>query len=296
MFKFITLVGLAIIASTAAKVIDFTTNEISTGDQSFDDAYKHLLGHIDKLLEIPGEVSPLFGTILPLVIRSVDTKCMHDNLKLHKFDAKFVDLANRFETLTKAGERELFYIHVVTSFRCTKKLRPINEFLFDFFLSFGHIVRAFKDEPELAEYQGYLRCANNYVVTHKLWDVVKYPIDYELKTEEAEMCSSVKTMIGDFIKTMDQIAPEAQDLITECLKTTTQDMIDFFVKYFLLLQVELTPEQRDQEFETYYKDYLKLYDEQVTCAYDFVTKIDDEKVNKIQAEIESKKSQLNLPF
>lgn len=146
-FKFIALVGFAIIASTVANFVDITTNEIIAGDQTFDDAFKKINNLFDKFLEM-AEIPPLVRAFTPLFIRSINTTCMHDNLKNHKFDAKFEDLANRFKSLTNSEKRELAYIHLVTSIRCTKKICAINEFLFDFFLSFDHIVRAFKVETE----------------------------------------------------------------------------------------------------------------------------------------------------
>lgn len=303
MFSFKALVFVAIIAVTAGKVVDIHTNEIDgSGDVGFDNAYKKIMELADTIVDEikkdpKAQQANIVFSIYPLIKRSFDPKCMSDNQKLHHFDAKYIELANKLDHLTDSEKIEIAFIHLSTAVRCAKKIKPINEFLFDFVMSFGHLVRAFKDEPELADIKKYLRCANNYVVTKKFWDNVKYPIDYEfINDEEKTECEALKTMLHDAINDTGDLPEEIGHFVSDCLKKSTQDSIDYAVKFLLLLQVDLTPEQRDHEFDSFFNGNIKMFDDQVSCAYELIKKIDETKVAMFKDVVQDKVSSLNLPF
>lgn len=260
------LIFVAIIASFTVISVDTS----SSGDQKFDGAFNKVMEDLQKKIA-SGELRPPQSHLLTICMRSIDTKCMRETQELHKFKDIYIELANKisdWKSLTEIQKNEFISIQVLTSFRCSNKLKPISRFIFDFVQSFGPIVRAFVNETELVEYKNELKCANNYAVKKKLWDIVKYPVEYELNVNELAKCDAE---ITQFKAEIQRITFNHLNTNKECMKQAVEDTIDSLLKVVLLMQVEMTSEQRNQEVERFHGGIIELYDRRVTCAHNFIT-------------------------
>lgn len=281
MLKFTALFFLAVI-TLAASHVSYNIDKIkSSGDPNFDRTYKKFIRSLEEFhnyySKSKGETS-----VFSIFIRSVDMQCMKDNNKLHNFQKYYKKHSDRISELGKGSSDEkdqLFILHFVRSFRCTKKLRQISDLVFKSFALLSDAAQIIKDEPELAMVRGYLRCANNYAVTNNMWDIKKYPVDYEMEDFEAAQCESMKEMVEEVFDVDEEgsgVGEDLRSLDTECSRKMIKEIVDFIFKSVLFLQVQMTHEQSEREIKTFYDGLVKFYDENFVCLYDIITSFGDE--------------------
>lgn len=288
MFKFKILVLFTVITAIACNVIDISANEVEhAADRDLENAYKNSTDFLIKV--IPNDLAqehPIVMNIIKMFERSIDLKCKTKTLKTYKFDEKYVDYMKRLDQTTPASEiRELAFMDIITSYKCSNKLRLTDNFVFDLMMSFGHLYRAFKDEPELSLFVKFaVKCANNYVVNQKLWDLEKYPIDYELDELDSVECQGTKTFVEQLMgnDVEDENFTELKDLLSaDCWKESRQYSFDLVLRTILLVQINLTAEQRQHESDKFFKLNMDKFDEQAICMHDILKKIDDDKLKSI---------------
>lgn len=288
MFNLKFFIFLAVIALGKTASVNISTS----GDQAFDDAFKKMYDDFQNDV-LKGEITPPASSLLKIYIQSIDAKCMKKTQELFNFTARFIELANRIdekEEFTVAEKRDLTTIQVLTSFKCSDKLRPITETVFDLVQSFGHILRAFKDEPELAEYQKYLRYANNYAVTRNMWDVKKYPVEYELTADETEQWKNIEDQVAGVSNLiMFDEKFESLDFAMKCLRKFLPNLIDPTLRLVLSMQVKMTTEQKREQFNRFFSDTSNFYDQTIACTFKYNTEDQLERLRKIMESIEQKK-------
>lgn len=279
MFKFTVLFILAFITLAISKVSYDIDKIKSSGDLNFDRSYKKFIRSLEEFHDYHS-VSREVTSIFSIFIRSVDMQCMKESEKLHNFQKYYKKHSDRISEMNKwssaAEKDELFILHFVRSFRCTKKLRQISDLVFKSFALLSDAAQIIKDEPELAMIRGYLRCANNYAVTNNMWDIVKYPVDYEMEDFEAAQCESMTEMIEEVFNVDEEgsgVGEDLRSLNTECSRKMIKETVEFIFKSVLFVQIHMTQEQSEREIDHFYNSLVKFYDENFVCLYDTLTSL-----------------------
>lgn len=230
------------------------------------------------------------GSFLAILTRSVDMNCAVEQLRKPK---EIKDTLNEILNVegrnrTSKEETSLVYILLKISIPCSNKSRPVSDFVFDALMSLGHLVRAFKDEPEIQKYtKTPLKCLNAYAVKNKLINAAEYPIDYKLnsETDETETCTELFAFAIGLLN-------EFMDDEPECMKVFIRKRVDNWLRAILLLQVKLTPEQRKIESDRWFNDEMELIKNEGTCALQSLamesSSESDEEENEIFRAIKSK--------
>lgn len=229
------------------------------------------------------------GSFLAIFTRSVDMNCAVEQLgKPQEIKDTLNEILNiEGRKRTTKEETSLVYILLKISIPCSNKSRPVSDFIFDALMSLGHLVRAFKDEPEIKKYtKTPLKCLNAYAVKNKLINTAEYPIDYKLNNEsdEAETCAELEAYAIGLLN-------EFMDGEPECMKVFIRKRVDNLLRTILLLQVELTPEQRKTESDRWFNDEMELIKNEGTCSLESLameSSESDEDENEILRAIMSK--------
>jgi hypothetical protein len=206
-------------------------------------------------------------TLSDILLNSIDEKCAEEKLQNLDWTETFNNLTSRIDNLNEKEQIGLHLMYAGIGSICTSKNRPILEFFFDAIMSFGHLVRAFMNEPELSEYFFYLRCANNYAINENIWDNKKYPINFKLQDEELVECSLLKTIVDSHIEEMKDLSSEEEG-DEECLEKSLRGTLAFALRTLLLTQVDLTSEDKQIEKEIFIKENNRLNEESMICMYE----------------------------
>lgn len=201
---------------------------------------------------------PAMAMNLNIFERSIDMECAVDEIKQKGFTQKLADLTNKNVRLNKHEELQLAIIMVKSGMKCSTKTRPLTAFMFDAVMSFGHIVRAFKDEPELTEQNFMMRCANDYAVKKNLINQ-EYNFDRQMKnTNEEQKCNDFETKTVQMMMMYLPAEPK-------CIRQQAEKNFEMALRTVLLTQVELTTEQRKIEMNRFHDSMMIVLDDDATC-------------------------------
>lgn len=200
-------------------------------------------------------ILPRANIFYDIIERSIDYDCAAEHLEKYKLDEKLADIIDNQANYTMNRMKEVFYVFSKPLTMCSSKARPIADTIFDLIMSLGYIVRDFKDEPELAEYTIFLKCANNYAFEKSLINASVYSYMYT----EVSSCEELKKRVIDEIK-----IASGED---SCLEETTYDSFDYLLRTILLTQFQLTPEQHQNESDRFFNGLKKIVNKSGLCGY-----------------------------
>lgn len=204
------------------------------------------------------------------------------------FTEKFADFSIRYEELNALEEITFPLMYVSVGSLCSNKVRAVEEFVFDFIMSFGHLVRAFMNEPLLQKEFFFLRCANKYAVEKKIWDISKYPINMKLSEEEMDKCESTTAATVAFLK---EAKLDSEEDMDECEQKIAERLAPLVLKLALLTQVELSAEAKEVEKQNFITEENEVSEEAISCVFKLIKTVsledlkslsDSEYVNAIE--------------
>lgn len=252
---------LTIIAFVSANVIE---NSIDSNSELIAIKTNYIQGFQKVRKYLNENVHPKAGYYYGIIERSIDIDCVAEKVKKYRLADNLAMLINDEHNDTKKMKNKLGFFYGKPLSVCSNKSHSISNTLFDLIMSFGHIVRAFKDEPELKEFTNYLSCANNYAVEKKLIHISMYTFDYEnIDEADKDACHSIK------IQLFEQMKSQFKDN-ADCWEDKVEKLvIKFFLRTLLLLQIKMTPEQNQIELDRFYDDANEMSDEAAICANEF---------------------------
>jgi hypothetical protein len=221
-------------------------------------------------------------SVFAIFERSICKSCVEKKLVKFELLERFNNFTDRMEELDDLEEVQFPLIFAGAGLLCSSKVRPIQEFVFDAIMAVGHIVRALKDEPELHEYFFFLRCANNYVIRKHYWENSEYAINSELDEDEKFQCKMFTDEIEKTIKeTIEDSGEDKSD--EECSTNIIEKTIPFVMRTILLAQVNLTPEQLENERQNFFKKEKELNEHTAKCFFHEIFEIDIETYNALKS-------------
>lgn len=284
---FFAIVGF-VASKSAVEISEISDNELK--DSGFEEKLETSSKIIKELLEKSdsSKVENIGKIVYAIFKRSINVKCFEQKLEKLEWTTKFSELVGRSEGLNDVEKAEVVMMYAGVGVLCSNKLRPIEEFIFDALMAVGHLVRAFKDEPELEKYFFYLRCANKVAIDKKYWDFADYQLNTQLSGLETGICEDFTNMLEEAIqeKIKEGIkSPDGEDEIklSECRQNTIKDSLPFLIKYLLLTQVELTPEAQEAEKENFIATHSKLSEQSLKCVMDDIMTVDVNKFTSLSS-------------
>lgn len=249
MISFKCLIVFAVIAFAASELVE-------------DDSWYHTKMNFKRGIVLMKSVAKSrVGTHINLDMfeRSMDMECVVDEIREKGFEQKLADLTQQNVVLSEHEELQLALIMVKSGMPCSSKARPITSFMFDFVMSFGHIVRTFKDEPEYAEQNFMLRCANDFAIKRELIDQQEYDLDRQMwnPTEQQKCADFEITALLNLINNFPAVGT--------CMGKQIKKHSDAIMRTLLLTQVELTAEQKSRELNLFHESMMEILDDDATC-------------------------------
>lgn len=224
---------------------------------------KEIVSNFLAAFEAPSKDYKIRSTAFAsMFLRSVDKDCIVKEVEKNDL----VEAINLLGT-KKGGEKSLLETVMVLGFiahTCSSKSDVHLSYAFDILMSHHGLLKAYIDEPELKEYADMLACANNYAVKHDILDPKVYTFNYELNDEQEESCM-------EWTEQASMIISEAKLATREkfsraCAIKVVDKINNFVLKYVLLIQVDMTVEQKQQERINFIEDHRRITDDVLQCA------------------------------
>lgn len=250
--KFLILLCVFIATASSASL---DGNKVNSDTVSIKENYKKGLVKFKKTLNT--RFFPKLGDYLGSIVeRKIDYDCVAEKLEKYKLHEKLSEIVANYTGFIDTDRlKEVFYVFVKPVPKCFGMTRAISNTIFDLIMSLGHIMRSFKDEPELAEYMDQFKCANNFAYEMNLLNSSVYPYTYT----EVPNCGELWKRVCDEIK-----VASGND---SCLAETALDSIEFIVRTVLLTQFELTQEQHQKESDCFFNGYIAIADKAGLCGF-----------------------------
>jgi hypothetical protein len=197
-----------------------------------------------------------------VVLHSVDKSCVLDHYKNHGL----IDKVPSPKALGKADAN----IMILAGFAkaCSTKTDIFIEFVFEAFMSTHSLLKAFIYEPEFKESADMLLCATSYAVKNKYLDPQVYKINYTLPETAGAECNM---LIEKVEKEITHAQTEFQQIMSvECVKEVFEDAKNILLKYAVLVQVDLTGEQKKELRDKFVKEVRENDEKLVLCIEKFV--------------------------
>jgi hypothetical protein len=221
---------------------------------------------------LPGEDEmDLKSTLISsLFLKKIDRECILSEFKKHNFVNQIPSAQVNVESLTNPRVKNQPLSEFVLMFfagTCYKNLDVLLEYAFESFMTINILFKTFINEPEFKLwFADKLKCASSYAVSHNILDPKVYNFDYDISEGEKNACESFK---NEARKMIDGATNGFFDVVTdnkECYKNIFTNFENYLLRYSLLVQVELTDEQKRQERTSFISDFHKYVEDFVSCA------------------------------
>jgi len=216
-------------------------------------ADKVALKKINDLLEKfkeKGSMNHQLSPVVAVIAKSFDEECMLEKYKEHNF----AELVPTDEMMAVGGLRPIAAMSafIDVALLCNNKTDALLKFMFENYMSHEVLFKAFIGEPEFKHYADVLKCANKHAIEMKLLDPSMFDIDVEMTEEKCK--EMIVTSNAQLIQSVEK---QTQKNIT----AIAFEVEEFALKYGLLIQVELTQEQKIEERAKFVMDAHKILED-----------------------------------
>lgn len=263
-FVFLTATLITICSTVVSKSLEAYNENEKEIEGNLESGLKHLKSF---LVEDVGAIAGYFA----IFERSVDIKCAAEQLKS---DAKHKRIFNNLlskENRSRKEQVKFNFILLKATIPCSNKIRSVSNFVFDAIMSLGHLARAFKDEPEIREISNpNLKCLNYYAVSKGLFDVSQYelnPVDHKFENElhQINFCNRNNANVELLFNEILENEPE-------CMRKLMRKSLDSLLRTVLLMQVELSPEQRKIEQTLFFDAEIEAIKQEGSCRLETLSR------------------------
>lgn len=193
-----------------------------------------------------------------VLLRSIDKACVLNHYKNHGLVDKIPDFKN-----SKFSEIDLLILSGFAK-ACSSKIENMLSFVFEAFMSAHFLLEIYLHEPEFKEFNEMLMCANNYAFNNKYLDSEVYMINHTLPAENETSC---RLMIEGVEKEISHTQVTYQRYLpAECVKEIFDDAKKILLKYALLIQIDLTAEQKKELRSKFIADVRKNDEKMIICT------------------------------
>jgi hypothetical protein len=223
----------------------------------------HAESNKEKLQSALDEVRKLFNNaIISMLVNSVDVNCMLSEYAKFNLNDKIID-----KNGIDSENPEDYFLKIIffdIAAVCSKKTDALLEFEFDNFMSYEVLYKAFINEPEVETIKDLVTCVNNFTIETGIWDNKLYPVDSNVPKDFAETCSElVQRLIQFQLMINDTILNVFK---RSCALSIMSDLEALTMRTAMLLEVDLTSDQKLQEKKSHNKNTRKIMENILTCS------------------------------
>jgi hypothetical protein len=215
----------------------------------------------------------LGSQILHIFIKpSFDSKCVYDRCNERNITERIFEELNIATSKQKSnGERipsdndeAADFVMLSILFTCSSKLDVLLETVFDIAMSFNPLVKAFIDDSSYDEYLQMLNCANSHAVDSNILDSSAYDFKHEVPPQNQDECNEWIDLKNEWIS--GQRLRFRKYTGRPCSIRIASAVEKILIKNVLLVQVELTEQQKNQERSTFVMQTRQVLQDILTCA------------------------------
>jgi hypothetical protein len=201
-----------------------------------------------------------FG-FLQIAERSFDKHCMYNKYK----DANLLKFINaQYIVDHKFDKKMIQFAFLSVSVQCSNKADVFAEFLFENLLTYHIIYKSVMKEPALRNFTHFVNYANKYAVDNHYIDETIYgtKVNFDIDNEDnySEFREIVKIATG-----IAKIGARKEFMRT-CAIGIISHLEKLFAHTILLIQFDLTFDQKKQERENFIKRVREIRSEVLPCA------------------------------
>lgn len=219
--------------------------------------------------------SGFFAFVFTVLKNSIDNQCVLDEYEKHNATSRipsnaelssFIDgiensrnVLELIERITKCDSKALSaQIYIGTALSCSTKFNLIADYVYEFLMMQNVLYKALENETnrQIKKNMDIFPCANRFAINENIVDSQQYqlPTDGDLVD-----CDQMTEMFKGW-------AIESGN--ESCCSKNSKLFMRHFTKYFLLIQVEMTPEQKQLERKNFERDAREVVTNIKTCFAD----------------------------
>lgn len=202
-------------------------------------------------------------------VDKVDRKCVLNHLKKYNaVDETLQDLKEedytRLEVIQHEDSSRLLVLLI--SAMCFENLDSFLDYTFESLMTLNILYKAFINEPEFKEYAENVRCFTAYAIDHKILDAQTYKLNTVVN--ESEMCERKKENVREnFDHQFVMSFFKSYNIKNQvCFETAFSRVENFILHSILLIQIELTDDQRVLEKNNFIKDIRSIAEDLSVCG------------------------------
>lgn len=269
--KFFVLSILVFSAVISCKAAPNTSGEFVSESDIAKKAIAETLQAIEKLSDN--------NKVAKAVVKSIDQKCMLETYQKKKLMSDLTEESLDLGGFSETTPVDSYIVFVNIAFLCSSKLDGLLGFFFDNLFSYSGLLDTFREDELLKEFFDDLKCLNNYAVSSNLLDPQDFSLlKHELVNQTQEDCDK---RVEELKKALtDALDFGAGFIITDharCLKTELAAGAEkFFLKYFLLIPLSLSEDQRKAQKLNFIADSRQGLENILLCNIEKKTTTDND--------------------
>lgn len=196
---------------------------------------------------------------------NIVSKAADENCMLNKYKTK--NLTSHIPTgeLVKTGmnqSTEVMFFNI--GLICSTKTDSVLKTIFDVAMSLHSLLKSVIEDSKYHEYVHILHCANNHAVETNILNTSIYNFDHNVKENFEEFCD-------DFVEEKNLLVSRLRSEIRSeskrpCSMKVVADIEKIVIKTVLLIQIEMTDDQRNQERMSFMKTARKILENALSCT------------------------------
>lgn len=202
------------------------------------------------------------------VLKSIDQQCMLESYQKNKLMNDLTTEVLDLGDMTEIENVDPYIVFANIALSCSSKLDGFLGFVFDNLFSFSGLLDTFREDDPFKKFIDDLTCFNNYAIKTNVLNPEDYEhLKYELVNQTQEECD-------EYIIELQDGANRAVDFVSSfvisdrasCLKTKLANEAEkFFLKYFLLIPLGLTEDQRKAKKLNFIADSREGLEKILSC-------------------------------
>jgi hypothetical protein len=199
-------------------------------------------------------------------------KNLEDKLKYNEYaswweqilERLFYPTFDRMCILDRYKEKNIIERISSVAFTCSSKTDLLLETLFDVVMSLHPLIKAYIDDSQYDKYLQMLICANSHAIDMNILDPSVYDFKHEVSAENQDECNDLIDLKNEWISKMRvDIRKQTKRPCSIRIASAVEKIL---IKIVLLVQVELTEQQKNQERSTFVMQTRQVLQDILTCA------------------------------
>lgn len=203
-----------------------------------------------------------------LHVNMIDKQCVVDKYTELNLLAYIPSEVNEnFPKQIRSSRYLALNMFVVVVTRCIKQYDAIMDYFYENLMTTHILYNALKDEPEFKTYSDMIMCANYHAETKNISEVHTYNLKYKMDNKTQTQCDGWIAEFKVFRKEVtDNFCGTDGTIDVRCFYTFFDSFEKLALKHVLLMQVELTTEQRKETRIRFKKNWSTLMDSALVCG------------------------------